>query len=54
MSLHCSVFSFTGFASLYRDIEEAKLIGLKIVAINDVLPNAQEFHVLLQKPEEIS
>ena len=54
VSLHCSVFSFTGFASLYRDIEEAKLIGLKIVAINDVLPNAQEFHVLLQKPEEIS
>lgn len=49
VSLHCSVFSYLGFADLFNDIIESGLVNLKLVECRDVQPRGQEFHVLLRK-----
>lgn len=48
-SIHCHVFSWDSFSQLWGDLVASGLINLTIIKIGKVLPNSNEFHVLLKK-----
>ena len=47
--VHTHVFSCTSFCRVLADLNEADLVPWRVVAVDDVAPGQNEFHVMLNK-----